>query len=234
MSNYSNIIAKKSLVELEVKKIMKKFTNFVLFISVVLLLSGCGKEEKVETPEEYYLSLAKEADTYERVYEIIEEYSSETEKQESFKEELVFLKGNDTVQEALLVSEDCTPELMISIFKNHKWSNIHYTKRRNLLMESISKMTSLTSKEEMEIAKLGVETYQAGLLLKPDVYCDTLCYLLNKDTTKLNLEYYKYREWIALQAARDWSMEEKINLLNTENRTVKEVFNSSQSSLEES
>lgn len=227
MGNYK-IITERQLEELE-EKIMKRIKDFIMgFIVVVLIagLSACGKaEEKIETRADYYISLAKEVEKPEELYNLINEYSDETEKQESFKAQLALLEGNDTIQLALLASEDLTSELMVSILQNHKWVNIRHAGTRAFLMEKISSMSELTPIQEIQIADIGEETYQAGLLAKPDVSCDTLCYLLNKGTTKLNLEYYEYQEWIRLQACReDWTQEEKERLLETGNKNVKKVF----------
>ncbi len=206
---------------------MKKIT--FLFI-MLLILSGCSRTEEVETREDYYLSLAKDADSYEEVEAIIVEFATEGDAN-NFKQKLALLEGNDVIQEALLVSDELTPRLLMTILEQHKWSNIYYTKRRNLLLETIAE-TQLSPEQEMEIAKLGtefgIETYQAGLLLKPDVSCKPLSYILTKGTSKLNLEYYKYKEWIKLQAMRDdWELEEKKELLNTGNLTVREALEKS-------
>lgn len=207
------------------KKIEKCIFGFIVFI-LMSALSACGKaEEKIETRDDYYMSLAKDVENAEELYNLISEYGGDVDEQESFKAQLALLEGNDTVQMALLASEDLTPELMVSILQNHKWVNIRHAGTRVFLMEKISSMSELTPIQEMKIAEIGEETYQAGLLAKPDVSCDTLCYLLNKDTTKLNLEYYEYQEWIQLQACReDWSQQEKERLLDTGNKNVRRVF----------
>lgn len=202
---------------------MRKIVSIIL---VALLLTACqsSESEKVETREEYYVKLAKDVDSYDRLYEIIEEYSEDADEQQSFiKKYLIFIEDNDTVQEAILASEWINPEILFSILENHKWSNIHYTKRRNFLIETISK-AKLNSDQELDIAKLGVETYQAALLYKPDVSCKALCYILNKETSKLNLKYYDYRELICMHASRDWDFEDRIKLINTNNEDIVEVF----------
>lgn len=137
-----------------------------------------------------------------------------------FEKWLAVLKGNDTVQKALLVSEDLSPDLLIVMLENPRWKNPHYRELVNVLKIRI-RDAELTREQEVQIAKIGDETAQLGLLIRSDICCEALCYIADEETTAIrNLEYYEYKSLFYQQGARKWTNEEKRVLKNTENKDI--------------
>lgn len=200
---------------------MKRIVYVLLAICITLELCGCGQSEKqVETREEAYLKLAEEVTTYQEVYDLIKSYSGDENEQEEFKERLALLKGNDTVQKALLVSEDLSPELLIVMLENPRWENPHYYE---LVSDITAKIrdAQLTPEQEVKIAELDDETAQLGLLARSNICCEALAYIADRKTTAIrNLDYYGYQNPFYEQGAREWTEEEITILKNTENESI--------------
>lgn len=199
---------------------MKRIVYVLLAICITLELGGCGKSKKqVETRDETYLRLAEEVTTYQEVYDLIKEYAEDENEREKFKKQLAVV-CNNTVQEALLVSKDLSPELLIVMLENPRWKNPYYYKIVSTLIIKI-RDAELTQEQEVKIAKIGDETAQLGLLTRSDICCEALCYIADEETTAIkNLDYYKYKKLFYQQGAREWKEEEKIILTNTENKNI--------------
>ncbi len=199
---------------------MKKIVYVLLAISITLFtLSGC--EKQVKTRDELYLKLAEKATTYQEVYNLIKSYSEDKNEQEEFNKKLALVKGNDTVQYALLASEDLSPEVLVAIVENPRWENPHYLKVVNTLTNKI-KDAELTQEQEVKIAKSGYKTAHEGLLLRDNLCCEALCYIADRKTTAINLKYCGYQSLLCQHGAREWSTEEKIRLTNTKNIDILE------------
>ena len=203
-------------------RIMKKIVYVLLVVICITLgLGGCGQSKKqVETRDETYLRLAEEVTTYQEVYDLIEEYSEDESEQEEFKKRLALLKGNETVQKALLEAEDLSPELLIVMLENPRWKNPHYNELVSTLKIKI-KDAELTLEQEVKIAKLEDETAQLGLLNRSDICCEALYYIADEETTAIrNLNYYQYQNLFYQQGTREWTDEERRVLINTENENI--------------
>ncbi|MCI8965454.1 MAG: hypothetical protein HFJ43_03800 [Clostridia bacterium] len=200
---------------------MKKMFYLVLSICIILSSSACGRNKKqveVESRDEYYRRLAEEITDYQDTYDLIKEYSEDEKEKEEFKKRLAF-EGNYIVQEALLNSEDLSSEILTIILENPKWKNPNQSEVVSLIKDKI-KDSELTSEQEVRISKIG-ETAQLGLLAREELCCEALCYIADTETTLIkNLNYYEYRDLFYQQGAREWSDEEKIQLINTENKNI--------------
>jgi hypothetical protein len=202
---------------------MKRVLYVLLAICITLELGGCGKSNRqVETHDEIYLRLAEECTTYQEVYDLIKEYSEDKKEQEEFKKWLALLKGNETVQNALLSSEDLSPKLLILMLENPRWKNPHYYELVATIKAKV-KDANLTPEQEITIAKIGNETAQIGLLMRDDICCEALSYIADVETTAIrNLNYCEYQNLFYQQGTREWNDEEKRDLINTENKNILE------------
>lgn len=200
---------------------MKKIIYVVLSICITLELGGCGQSKKqIETRDETYLRLAEEVTTNQEVYDLIKEYAEDENEQEEFKKRIVVLEGNETVQKALLESEDLSPELLIVMLENPRWKNLQQGDLVASLKAKI-RNAKLTPEQEVRIAKIEDETAQLGLLERSGICCEALCYIADKETTALkNLDYYEYQDLFYDQGAREWDDEEKRMLTNTNNKNI--------------
>lgn len=210
----------------EGRNIMKK----ILCITIVLLigiLTGCRSADetvKFDTLEDCYVEKARSLGDYESIYSLISLYDDDPVAQEAFVARLAAIEDNETVQKALLLYDGLSSENFVYILENHKWKNIKNAGIRQLLISTIA-TAELSYEEELRIAKLNVATYQAGLLYRDEISCDALCYIADKDTTSLNLDFYKYRELFYVHGyIKDWGIDEREKLLNTKNKYLERAF----------
>lgn len=201
---------------------MRKTFYIVVLSMCILGLCACGRNEeqaKEESRDEYYMRLAKEITDYQELYSLIKGYSEDVDEKEELKKRFALLEGNDTIQKALLNSEELSSELLIVILENTKWKNPNYCELVSLIKTKIVD-AELTPEQEVRLCYLG-ETEQSGLLLRDNLCCEALCYIADKETTKIrNLQYYEYRDLFYQQGAREWTDEEKSNLIDTENKNI--------------
>ena len=210
---------------MEEMSMKKMIATMVTVLTIILALGGCAEEEKEYSRDGYYLKLAEEAGSADEVYTIIDEYKANNDETELpiFLEELA--EVNDVSQTALICSDEYrNADILIRILKNPKWINMDHYQVREIIRNAICQ-TDLTESEEMEIAKLDERTYHEGLLQRANVSCEALCYVASKDTTALNLDYFGYRDLFTNQVLeREWSVEEKEDLLDTGNSTIEKAL----------
>lgn len=213
----------------------RKIIMSILFtLALIILLTGCSKADNqapqsaeatcsFSEEDEYRLSLAQKAESYEEVFEILKANDSE-----EFQIALANL-DNYIVQEALLNYDKLSPTALIAICEDPKSPNIQNTSIKSLFEKAICN-ADLTPAQELQIAKTEKQPMQMGVLCRTSLNGDTLIYLLesnNRINWILNLNHFKIKKIVYQQVLNvPLNLDQKKRLkdldINNVNKALKE------------
>lgn len=205
----------------EEHNIMRKIIILVFTLTaVVIMFAGCSKTENqaqqsaevtysFSAEDEYRLSLAQKAESYEEVLQILKANDSE--------EFQIALANSDNhiVQEALLQYENLTPAALIAICENPKSPNLNNNFIKKIFENAIIN-ADLTPEQEMQIAKTNKYPMQKGILYRKNLTGEALIYLIesnNKVNWVINLNHYQTKKRVYYQVVNvDLSLKQKEKL----------------------